>query len=189
MSKKVTFNIEEDEFKVPDTIDEMDELAPKLWEQYFDKSTKLKPTERRVIMDRYNMVAKARNKALNFTAYIILTPSTRIESKEPLAPATKPLPGQSVQSFNTQQRINGEAVVPVTAADVPPRRNTPMPKPISVPTTGTAAPGEPKPGSTIAQILELHKQGKTKKEIIEAGFNKSTVNRQVGEYIKRTQNK
>lgn len=47
--------------------------------------------------------------------------------------------------------------------------------------------GEPAKGSIIYQILELHKAGKSKAEIIAAGFNKSTVSRQVGEYIKRNQ--
>lgn len=47
----------------------------------------------------------------------------------------------------------------------------------------TAAPAQE--GSIIHQILELHKAGKSNKEIIELGFNKSTVGRQVGEYKKR----
>lgn len=44
---------------------------------------------------------------------------------------------------------------------------------------------EPKKGSIIEQILDLHKQGKTNKEIIAMGYNKSTVGRQVSEYKKR----
>ena len=36
----------------------------------------------------------------------------------------------------------------------------------------------------IAMILKLHKKGYSNKEIIEAGYNKSTVYRQVGEYKK-----
>lgn len=39
-------------------------------------------------------------------------------------------------------------------------------------------------GTIIQQILALHKEGKTNKEIIDAGFNKSTVSRQVSEYKK-----
>ena len=38
--------------------------------------------------------------------------------------------------------------------------------------------------SKIETILALHVKGYTNKEIIEAGFNKSTVYRQVGEYKK-----
>jgi len=56
----------------------------------------------------------------------------------------------------------------------------------------TAAEVTPKPkkeGSIIEQILALHKAGKTNKEIIAAGFNKSTVGRQVSEYKKKTENK
>ena len=41
-------------------------------------------------------------------------------------------------------------------------------------------------GDKIKQILELHKAGKTNAEIVAAGFNKSTVARQVSEYKKRT---
>jgi hypothetical protein len=43
---------------------------------------------------------------------------------------------------------------------------------------------EPAKGSVIYQIIELHKQGLSKPDIIAKGFNKSTVARQVGEYIK-----
>lgn len=53
-----------------------------------------------------------------------------------------------------------------------------------------SAPGvyvEPAKGSIIHQILELHKQGLTRPQIIAKGFNKSTVARQVGEFIKRQQ--
>lgn len=44
---------------------------------------------------------------------------------------------------------------------------------------------EPKTGSIIDQIIKLHKQGLSNKEIIAKGFNKSTVGRQVSEYKKR----
>ncbi len=40
-------------------------------------------------------------------------------------------------------------------------------------------------GNKIQQILALHKDGKTNKEIVAMGFNQSTVNRQVGEYKKK----
>lgn len=44
---------------------------------------------------------------------------------------------------------------------------------------------EPGAGSIIDQILALHKAGKSRAEIVAAGFNKSTVARQVGEYEKK----
>jgi hypothetical protein len=44
---------------------------------------------------------------------------------------------------------------------------------------------EPGAGSIIDQILTLHKAGKSRAEIVAAGFNKSTVARQVGEYEKK----
>lgn len=40
-------------------------------------------------------------------------------------------------------------------------------------------------GSVIQQIIQLHESGKTNKEIIALGFNKSTVGRQVSEFKKR----
>ena len=43
----------------------------------------------------------------------------------------------------------------------------------------------PKEGSIISQIIDLHKSGKSNKEIIEMGYNKSTVNRQVSEFKKK----
>ncbi len=39
----------------------------------------------------------------------------------------------------------------------------------------------------IGKILKLHKEGKTNKEIIALGYNKSTVGRQVSEYKKSIQ--
>lgn len=39
-------------------------------------------------------------------------------------------------------------------------------------------------GSIIEQIINLFKQGKTNKEIIMMGYNKSTVSRQISEYKK-----
>lgn len=40
-------------------------------------------------------------------------------------------------------------------------------------------------GGIIGQIIKHYESGKSKADIIALGFNKSTVNRQVGEYIKR----
>lgn len=52
-------------------------------------------------------------------------------------------------------------------------------------TNGSAIPQPDAAGGKIQQILALHIVGKTNKEIVEAGFNKSTVNRQVSEYKQR----
>lgn len=40
-------------------------------------------------------------------------------------------------------------------------------------------------GSKIKEILRLFKEGKSKKEIIELGFNKGTVNIQINKYLKQ----
>ena len=39
-------------------------------------------------------------------------------------------------------------------------------------------------GTKIAEIIVLHKDGKSNKEIVLAGYNKNTVNRQVNLYTK-----
>ena len=55
-------------------------------------------------------------------------------------------------------------------------------------TTSSSRPlGDQPRGGLIGQIIKLHESGKSKAEIIALGFNKSTVSRQVGEYIKRQQ--
>jgi hypothetical protein len=51
-------------------------------------------------------------------------------------------------------------------------------------TTGTKDPGNGT--GKVAQIIALAEQGKSTAEIIEMGFNKSTVYRQVSEWKKRT---
>lgn len=48
-----------------------------------------------------------------------------------------------------------------------------------------AVPAEPKVEGKIKQILDLHKAGKTNKEIVEMGFNKTTVSIQVARYKKK----
>lgn len=81
-------------------------------------------------------------------------------------------------------------LTPSTVATIPAEKPEPKAKDKSTVTQRTApvaqaAAGEPKPGSKIAEIIALHVAGKTNKEIIESGYNKSTVNRQVSEYKKR----
>lgn len=39
---------------------------------------------------------------------------------------------------------------------------------------------------SIKEILRLFKTGHTRKQIVELGFNRSTVNRQIAEYVKKT---
>lgn len=51
--------------------------------------------------------------------------------------------------------------------------------------TSTKQPTAPREGSIIQQIIALHVAGKSNKEIIALGYNKSTVGRQVSEYKKK----
>lgn len=51
---------------------------------------------------------------------------------------------------------------------------------------GKAGNKDPAEGTgKVAAIIALHKQGLSNKEIVDKGYNKSTVNRQVSEYRKR----
>lgn len=42
-------------------------------------------------------------------------------------------------------------------------------------------------GTKIKTIIDLYKQGKSKQEIIELGYNKSTVSIQISKYVKNQQ--
>lgn len=80
-------------------------------------------------------------------------------------------------------------LTPSTRMELPPREEG---KELNAPARAVKAPAPkaapaPKTSSVIGQIIALHLEGKSKKDIIAAGYNKSTVNRQVGEYIKKHQ--
>ena len=47
------------------------------------------------------------------------------------------------------------------------------------------SPPIPRDRGIVAQIIELYKSGKTNKEIVDLGFNRNTVARQVSEFKKR----
>lgn len=149
---------EDDEFKLPDGVAAKHELATELWLEYFNKET---PREKRkLIRERYNLVAKAANKEQNHASLQILTESTQwIPKPEPKEPAKKPVAAPTKATTDSK---------PVKSTTSSPHANY----------------KEPQTGK-IAQLLSLFKQGVSKKDLIEKhGFNKSTVNRQVGEYLK-----
>lgn len=156
------FGQEQDEFVLPDSVLEKHELAHELWLQYFDKDT---PREKRKeLRAKYNQVAKAANEQQQHAGLQILTESTQWIPKPQGKEVAKPQPSNPVS-----KPANSTAAKATTNA-----------APAKLTELGTG-------GGKIAEIIALHLAGKSKKEIIEAGYNKSTVNRQVGEYIKRQQ--
>lgn len=56
--------------------------------------------------------------------------------------------------------------------------------PLPVPAAQVITLQEAKAPGKIDQIIDLHKAGKTNAEIVEAGFNKTTVSIQVSKYKK-----
>lgn len=86
---------------------------------------------------------------------------------------------------------SGSKLVPANSeagkAEIKRREQFKEDNPDSVAATAAPVKSQKKDGgkSIIEQILDLHRAGKTNKEIVALGFNKSTVNRQVGEYKKR----
>lgn len=152
-----------------ETLEQMQatELAAKadsLWASIANCKNK---DERKQLVLNYNAVAQHYNERVGREDLTVITRSTVV---------TNEIPAHEIA-----------APVKRTAA-----KPAPAPAPVAKRTrtaaTTAAVPGEPKPGSVIAQILDLHRQGLSNKEIVEQGYNKSTVNRQVNEYKKRKAN-
>ncbi len=156
----------------------MDEVCTDLWYKYFTPEKELSATDKRLLRDKYNEAAKHLNTLAGTTRVITITPSTvwvptkGTEEKKPglvtkiLSTAAKDESAPSQGSKGKGKGTEGKGVKPA----------------LKVPVANASGSGK------IEQILALHIAGKTNKEIVEAGFNKSTVNRQVGEYKKRQSN-
>lgn len=170
--KKIQVDQLDEAVALPTKITDLDDLANDLWMRYFKPAQPLAPAEKRELRDSYNQVAEAINKASGFSRVIKLTPSTLwIASKEgAILPAKRP-PG----------------AIPTGAT---PQRSNPAPnfKQLAQSKAAPKVTKEPGGESIIGQIIAHHKAGLSNKQIIELGFNKSTVGRQVGEYKKRQQN-
>lgn len=107
------------------------------------------------LMEEYNKLAQHYNDNTGNKIMVILTDQTKDSIKT--RPANVSVVSIAEQNYTT---------------DVPKNSHTNTLNPLK------------KEGSIIERILALHKAGKTNKEIIAAGFNKSTVGRQVSEYKK-----
>lgn len=165
---------EEEKVPLPTEVNALQEIIDDLWDQYFNPKTPLKAPEKRALMAKYNEAAVKMNEITGFSRVIILTPSTLVTKKKQNEPAEttettvhvnkpegKPVPYVSASKSNADK----------STSDAAPEKKSP--------TILKSEPGK------IDKILALHKEGKTNKEIIAMGYNKSTVGRQVAEYKKR----
>lgn len=175
---------DEDEFIIPGSMIEKCDLAHTYWMKFFRPAEPFKSDrEKKAVMDRYNQIVDSINKERP-GMMIKLTMSTKwIPTKMYAGDDGVEQPAPTVRAPKT----HSEGHTPEE-----PQKNASRgkvketPKPTQEPDK-PAAPAQTKTGgkSIIEQILELHKAGKSNKEIIAAGFNKSTVARQVSEYKKR----
>lgn len=177
-----------DPYNLPDSVAELDDMVAELWYDYFEPKTPFPSrAEKTKVMEHYNAAAQKSNELRHFKAHIILTPSTSW------------VPRREEETWKMHNRRFG----PSWGEDKRPReedQNVAIAKPdrqiISYPEAkakngqSRASTFENSDAPVIAskglgivqQIIELHKQGLSTKEIIAKGFNKNTVNRQVSDY-------
>ena len=162
----------DDEFTMPTSAVELCDLATELWMQYFVPAEPLSSTEKRNLRDKYNMVAKKANDVQGHCVLQLITPSTVwIPKKDEVGQPIPPHKGKAANASIKAIAANAKNTAAPAASEAPKVQRTP----------GAG-------GSIIQQIIALHVEGKSNKEIIALGFNKSTVGRQVSEYKKRLEN-
>lgn len=183
-------NVFSDDFVMPSTLPDLWDLAAELWDRIADEKDKKQKAK---LVTVYNMCAKAANTNAGREAIVLITSKTKVlktvegetlqqESAKVIVKTAFVQPGVTGATLDKQTKSKKKTTV-ITVDKTKP---APKEKKAKATTTGEAkVPGEPKAGSIIDQILTLHKAGKSNKEIVEAGFNKSTVNRQVSEFKKR----
>lgn len=178
--------------ELPTAIIDLNAICANIWYKFFnDKS--LTKADKDLLRTTYNDAARAINKVRPGTIVIMSDnpkwkPSTPEEGKyippshdhlsQHAAETTDAWLGRVVISgADLETPIDDEVDVPIPAKKSTARVTT-------APVSAGAIPK--KEGGTVAQIIALYESGVSKKDIIEVhGFNKNTVNRQVGEYIKR----
>lgn len=90
--------------------------------------------------------------------------------------------GVALPVLTTAKAKAAKGTPPTISTQAPPAVTKPAVQPVGKRVMGQL----PENGNGIvAQILKLHREGKSNKEIIDAGYNRSTVSRQVGEFKKR----
>jgi hypothetical protein len=180
---------DDEEFLIPDNMIEKCDLAHKYWMKFFRPAEPHKTEgEKKAVMDRYNQIVDSINKERP-GMMIKLTMSTQwiptkmyegddgMEQPEPTVRAPKTHTEGYVPEVSTTKATPSKKKSVLSPGTLKPEEgfNQQPDKPVK------AAGGK----CIIEQILDLHKAGKSNKEIIAAGFNKSTVARQVSEYKKR----
>lgn len=180
---------EEKDFEWPVTVIGLQTLAALGWAEYWSPKKPLSKEEKRLIREKYNEVVTKVNKA-NPGTFLLLTESTKI------AGTPKPL---RVAEPVQKPKNSYTSIAPVVNMPVS-KTNRASQDSKSAPVKGQAAKNQPvkqttkatdkelPKGGKVAEIIALYRKGKTKAEIIEAGYNKNTVNRQIGEYIKKQKN-
>lgn len=153
------FEMTDDELFQSDLTDTADQL----WEEIAAEKEKNRKSG---LIKIYNKVAEECNRVFGREYIVLITSSTKVISAS-----------EQEQQLSVQAAKRGDvAIKPSELKKI--AKATPIPSAKKVPG------GK----SIIEQILDLHREGKSNKEIVELGFNKSTVNRQVAEYKKRKAN-
>lgn len=170
-----------------------DDVVDRLWYEYFYPDPKPTPALQKHIMNEYNVAAKELNKLAGFERVSYISSST----KAPKYNIADEPPAISKPIFIGIKRFEGVTGIQHSPIGVSPKTSKLQSESVEMKIAKAAGkvklPSAPKvaksdlPGkgdSVIAKIINWHIAGKTKPEIIAMGFNRSTVARQVGEYIK-----
>lgn len=167
-----------------DYTGDLDIIHERLWYEFFTPFAPNKGETKRRILALYNKVVDISNKECGFQRVINLTASTHWAPKlDDSGPEMKEAIFVDIIAFVAPNKQRAKVIQMQTPVAGSMSREQIHKQQSS---KQTKQPG--KGGGLIEQILALHIAGKSNKEIIAAGYNKSTVGRQVSEYKKRKQN-
>jgi hypothetical protein len=202
-TKKTSTPVSSIDLKLPTATIDLQAICANIWYKYHnDKS--LSKEDKLQLREVYNEAARAINR-INPGTIVIMSdnpkwkPSTPEEGKY-IPPSHEHLmqhEQETVDVWLGRIVLDGsENMPPEDFEEVPLPKYKPQDRPAPhlvtprAAATKAASSAPKKEGGTVAQIIALYESGVSKKDIIEVhGFNKNTVNRQVGEYIKRQQSK
>lgn len=200
MSKKTKqSDVIDIDLQLPTAKIDLQAICANIWHKYHnDKS--LTKQDKEKLRNKYNEAARSINK-INPGTIVIMSENTKFRPSTPeegkyIPPSHEHLMQHGAEDIDTWMGkiiIDGaDNTAPDFDEDVPLPKNKPKDRhieKIQTPRAVTAVTPK-KEGGTVAQIIALFESGVSKKDIIEQhGFNKNTVNRQIGEYIKRQQSK
>lgn len=177
-SKKKSSSLfdDEEEFVLPTDVISLQDLAHTYWMQFFRPKEPLSLTDKKAVINRYNQIAEAINKQRP-GSIVKLTMSTQwIPTK---------MYEQDIADDKPTVKAPGHSNTNPAPVNSKPDKSKEPTAPVKKPQANGNTEESPAGGNKIQQIIALHKAGKSNKEIIEAGYNKSTVARQVSEYKKK----